>query len=94
MLPTTMKKYTGFSALTIWVYRAMQFLNTNVQKNSTKKIPELLVQNLEATYVNSSEQPDLTDYPDLSMYLSFVMSSDELHEIWACLELEEHLYED
>ena len=59
-----------------------------------KKIPELLVQNLEATYVNSSEQPDLTDYPNLSMYLSFVMSSDELHEIWACLELEEHLYEE
>lgn len=59
-----------------------------------KDIPELLVKNLEATYVNSSEKPDLSDYPDLSMYLSFVMSSDELHEIWACLNLEEHLYEE
>lgn len=59
-----------------------------------KDIPALLVKNLEATFVSSSGSPDLTDYPDLSMYLNFVISADELHQIWANLGLEESLYEE
>ena len=54
-----------------------------------KKIPDNIINNLNATYLGDSDKPDLTDYPDLSMYLSFVISNDELHEIWANLELEE-----
>lgn len=54
-----------------------------------KKIPQNIIDNLVAEDLGTSDKPDLTDYPDLSMYLSFVMSSDELHDIWVKLELEE-----
>ncbi len=41
-----------------------------------------------ATWICETNTPDTTDYPDLSMYLTFVISSDELHEIWKSLGLE------
>lgn len=36
-----------------------------------------------------AEKPDIEGYPDLSQYLTFVFSSDELHELWAQFGLEE-----
>lgn len=32
--------------------------------------------------------PDVEGYPDLSMYVTFVFSSDELHELWSQFGLE------
>lgn len=42
-----------------------------------------------ATYKGLTETPDIKDYPDLSAYLTFVLSDDELHELWRNLGLEE-----
>ena len=39
-------------------------------------------------YLGEFEKPEIKDYPDLSMYLTFVFSSDELHELWAQFGLE------
>jgi hypothetical protein len=36
-----------------------------------------------------AEKPDVEGYPDLSQYLTFVFSSDELHDLWAQFGLEE-----
>ena len=41
-----------------------------------------------ADWLCETTSPDTADYPDLSMYLTFVISSDELHEIWKSLGLE------
>lgn len=41
-----------------------------------------------ATYLGAEKTPDFSDYPDLSMYLTFVISHDELDEIWQKLGLE------
>ena len=41
-----------------------------------------------AAWICETTSPDTADYPDLSMYLTFVISSDELHEIWRSLGLE------
>lgn len=34
------------------------------------------------SYVGDVSAPDVTGYPDLSAYISFVFSSDELDELW------------
>ena len=36
-----------------------------------------------------AEKPDVEGYPDLSQYLTFVFSSDELHDLWTQFGLEE-----
>ncbi len=36
-----------------------------------------------------AEKPDVEGYPDLSQYLSFVFSSDELHDLWKQFGLED-----
>lgn len=41
-----------------------------------------------AEYLGETKNPEIKNYPDLSMYLTFVISSDELHEIWKTLGLE------
>ena len=41
-----------------------------------------------AEYLGETKNPEVKNYPDLSMYLTFVISSDELHEIWKTLGLE------
>lgn len=41
-----------------------------------------------AEYLGETKNPEIKNYPDLSMYLTFVISSDELHEIWKKLGLE------
>lgn len=41
-----------------------------------------------ANYLGAEKTPDFSDYPDLSMYLTFVISHDELDEIWQKLGLE------
>ncbi|MBQ5998105.1 MAG: hypothetical protein IJL70_01370 [Treponema sp.] len=46
------------------------------------------LQNSGATWLCQTQTPDIAEYPDLSMYLTFVISSDELHEIWKNLGLE------
>ena len=35
-----------------------------------------------------AEKPDVEGYPDLSQYLTFVFSSDELHDLWTQFGLE------
>ena len=35
--------------------------------------------------------PETEGYPDLSVYITFVFSSDELHDLWAQFGLEESL---
>ena len=58
---------------------------TEIQfRNLDKKLKEMGASRLE-----SQSLPDFSDYPDLSMYLTFVISRDELHEIWKSLGLEE-----
>lgn len=44
--------------------------------------------NYGAEYLGETKNPEVKNYPDLSMYLTFVISSDELHEIWKTLGLE------
>lgn len=36
-----------------------------------------------------AEKPDVKGYPDLSNYVSFVFSSDELHDLWSQFGLED-----
>ncbi len=36
-----------------------------------------------------ADKPDVEGYPDLSQYLTFVFSSDELHDLWTQFGLEE-----
>ena len=44
---------------------------------------------LGATYLGDVAKPDTENYPDLSAYITFVMSSDELHQLWVQFGLEE-----
>lgn len=55
-----------------------------------KDIRKNITENLNADFLGTSEKPDLTEYPDLSAYINFVVSSDELHEIWQELGLEKN----
>lgn len=43
---------------------------------------------LGASFLGRVESPDFSEYPDLSMYLTFVISRDELSQIWKNLGLE------
>lgn len=54
------------------------------------KVHENLLR-LELDFIEETKVVDKTDYPDLSMYLSFIMSHDELYELWGELGLEEKL---
>ena len=64
----------------------------NLSHECTKEQYDALRERFEsfgARYLGKTDKPDLTDYPDLSAYLTFIMSSDEMHELWQNLGLEE-----
>ena len=62
-------------------------LNHTCSTEQFSRVQDILLQN-KATYKGTVSQPDTTDYPDLTDYLPLVMSSDEMHEMWAQLGLE------
>ena len=43
---------------------------------------------LGARYLGKTKSPDIKEYPDLSAYLTFIMSDDEMHQLWRELGLE------
>ena len=62
-------------------------LNHSCTTEQFTKVQDILIQN-KAIYKGTVSQPDTTDYPNLTDYLPLVMSSDEMHEMWAQLGLE------
>lgn len=46
------------------------------------------LESLGCKYIGTAVRPNIDGYPDLSQYISFVVSSDELNQIWSSLGLE------
>lgn len=62
-------------------------LNHSCNEEQFKNLQKNLC-DMGASYLGAEKTPDFSDYPDLSMYLTFVISHDELDEIWQKLGLE------
>ena len=52
---------------------------------------KVIIKENNGEYIGKRYSIDKKTYPDLSMYIPFVFSQDELHELWEMFGLEEHI---